>query len=301
MYIVVSANYVKHHCGYNAIGHEIHLSRHILMDMYDKGYISNNDIIVTVSKFRFFFYSKIFKNIILYDDFINLNIPNNEQIRICDFMASQVEQITEDKIIEFEKNTSYPIREILYKENKRNYYHLLKEFDYPNIINNTLIENKFFLIHHRFFLYPCIDYKIDNTFEMLKKIIKRLKKNYPNTNIIVYSLGDFNYDYDVKKINTLDEYASLMNHENCVALISEISGGGELAQYCHNKYIYMYGNAYEFNYIDILNNNDYLNLTNSNLHCNGSWNKKGCSNGICKRIGILDDLLDDLCNTIIIN
>ncbi len=240
MYIVVSANYLKHHCGYNAIGHEIHLSRHLLMDMYDKGYISNNDIIVTVSKFRFFFYSKIFKNIILYDDFINLNIPINEQIRICDFMTSQVDQISEDKIIEFEKNTSYPIREILYKENKCNYYHLLKEFDYPNIINNTLIENKFFLIHHRFFLYPCIDYKIDNTFKMVKKIIKRLKKNYPNTNIIVYSLGDFNYDYDVKKINTLDEYVSLMNHENCVALISEISGGGELAQYCHNKYIYMY-------------------------------------------------------------
>ena len=50
----------------NTIGHEIHITRPIVLFLFDKKLINNDDVIVTKNNERFFLYSLIFKNVIDY-------------------------------------------------------------------------------------------------------------------------------------------------------------------------------------------------------------------------------------------
>ena len=51
----------------------------------------------------------------------------------------------------------------------------------------------------------------------------------------------------------MQEYASLLKHSNCKLLITEWSGGGQLAQYCSNSNIIIYFDAYiiSSNYVEM--------------------------------------------------
>ena len=67
-------------------------------------------------------------------------------------------------------------------------------------------------------------------------ILKLNIKVYIFTNVIEM----FENNENVVTINDVHTYATLMNHNKCLAVVSEYSGAGQLSQYCHNKEIYYY-------------------------------------------------------------
>ena len=141
-YIVVSKIENENHSGFCALGHEIHLGRFILLDMLDKKYINTNDVIVTSNIDRFFLYSKIFKNIISYDEYSrNGNIKEENKILVWPFVVSIPTELSDFYIKNFESKIKYPIRNILYNNFTRDYDELLKMIDFPLIEDYNLVKN----------------------------------------------------------------------------------------------------------------------------------------------------------------
>lgn len=263
MYLILSQK-DESHCELNALGHEIHISRFILMSMLKNNYITIKDTIIIICEDRKFLYSKIFENVIMYDDFLNMNIPENNILRLCEF--SYLPRINEDKMIKFEQNTKFPLRHYIpvywqerqnlkrveYISPERNFDDLLNNNDYINI-NHLIDEKEFIIIHHRYVKEKQPGHILDG-----KKDIDNLNKIIDNINcqhdIFVFCidegiLGKIN---DVKKnnikiIKDLNVYASLMNHSKCKCVISEWSGAGQLSHYCHNKMVIYYFNHYKEN------------------------------------------------------
>jgi hypothetical protein len=60
-----------------------------------------------------------------------------------------------------------------------------------------------------------------------------------------------------------------MKNENCLCVISELSGGGEISQYCHNNKIFLYGNSYG------INNKESKLIFNENTNLHDNWNEHG--------------------------
>ena len=82
-------------------------------------------------------------------------------------------------------------------------------------------------------------------------IINNFLNNFSNLNIIVFTVLEpelFCITSDrITFISRIDQYASYINNENCKAVITPFSGGGQLAQLCHNKNIFYYNNGgYKF-------------------------------------------------------
>ena len=100
--------------------------------------------------------------------------------------------------------------------------------------------------------------------------------------------SDINIKIDNVKyiINNIDIYASLLKNENCEFIISELSGGGEFSQYCHEKKIYLYSNSY---IIKDFSSSLPLLQTNNKLHHN--WNKHGTTNATLYHYKNIDELL----------
>jgi hypothetical protein len=74
-----------------------------------------------------------------------------------------------------------------------------------------------------------------------------LKSILPEIQIFIFCVKKLDgYTDDITFINDISVYASLMNDARCKAVITEFSGGGQLAQYCHNEKILYYCNAYPF-------------------------------------------------------
>jgi len=90
--------------------------------------------------------------------------------------------------------------------------------------------------------------------EILKDILK-LSKYYK---IIIFSKKFINFDdNNVYITHNLHEYASYINNINCLAVISILSGGGQLASYCSNSKLFMYFHPSQTHYglnSDELNN-----------------------------------------------
>jgi len=216
IFVVLSITEPIHHTGYSALGHEIHLTRFILLDMLNKGYINNEITLVTCNIDRKFLYTKIFNNIISYDNFVNMEINNNNVINLWPFTMPLLHEIDVKYINEFKNKSEYPIEDILYNTNLNYLNNLIDKIEFQSINENIYKNNLFY-------------------------------------------------------INSLHEYCSLINNNKCIAVISELSGGGEISQYCHNNLIYHYQNSYSPTFIEMeLSNYKYLNLHND-------WNFHNCS------------------------
>ena len=70
-FIIVSKLRGKHD-SFNALGHEIHITRFILLDLLQKNKITNDSVIVTVYKDRKFLYENLFQHVIDWDEFIKI-------------------------------------------------------------------------------------------------------------------------------------------------------------------------------------------------------------------------------------
>jgi hypothetical protein len=296
IYIIVSRKDNNYHTGFCALGHEIHLSRYLLLDIFNRNYIDkDNVIIVTVNIDRKFLYSKIFDNIISYDEFIKLNIESNNILNLCPFMTSSYIEIKKYYIDLFKLKSEYPIESILYINMKKNFEDLLKKINYQvDTYNSILLKNNYIIIHHR-----SINTQINNNnpninYDITQQIIKFILKNF-DYDIIIFS-SDINIKFNNESnklyyINSLELYCSIMTNERCIAVISELSGGGEIAQYCHNNFIYHYNNSYP---IDKINKN--LNLLQNDNYLHYNWNLHGCTNAI-----LIRDNIDKIFEHMILN
>jgi hypothetical protein len=281
------------HTGFSALGHEIHLGRLILLDMLHNNYIDENDVIVTFQD-RFFLYSKLFKLIITHEQYFEKYTKNEQQLQIWPFMVSSLKEINHYYIKDFESKINYPIRQKLYERFERNFDDIISKIDYP-IIPDALIPSKnFVVIHLRTFNK---NLKSNNNFvtnyEVLLRIIAKIKDKYPHFDTYVFSSQTVTLDLDIpdiKIINELNVYAALMNHDYCEAVISELSGGGEFSQYCHNKKIYLYGGSYS---IDSCVFNQVSSNQNENL-LHSNWNCHGTTNASLEWFNSANDLLEKL-------
>lgn len=297
IYLIISKNNDNnYHCQFEALGHEIHLGRYILMDMLNGKYIDNNNyIIVTARLERKFLYSKLFDKIISYNDFIKLNQEDKNIIYIWPFLNGVKERISKNYIDDFKKKNNYPIEKVLFTEmNKLEINYLLNKIDYQLIEDDNLIKEKYIIIHHRVIDYNKIsNNNISNNNIFTQKIVNYIMNNF-NYNIIIFS-SDSNIKFNcedlnrIKYINSLDLYCSFLNNDKCLCLISELSGGGEISQYCHNKLIIHYNNSYNPQPI-----HKTVKSLQDNTNClHNNWNYHGCSDAVLIRTNF-DNIFDIL-------
>jgi hypothetical protein len=295
-YIIISINDNNYHTGFSALGHEIHLARWILLDMFNKGYILEKTTIVINNIDRKFLYSNLFNNIISYNDFLKMNIDDKNIIKLFPFSVSKNEDVEQNYIDNLKNKSNYKIENILYEKISLD-INLIKNIDLIKIDNN-LYKNDFIMIHHRYINKNLISNN-NNSNNIIKtqKIIDFINNRY-NYDIIIFS-SDKNIKFNSNKENIsyiydLRKYCSLINNYKCLATISELSGGGEISQYFHNKFIYHYYNSYDEENIDIdLSKYDLK----KNLH--NEWNLHNCSNAKLRR-STLDNILNYLSNDVLI-
>lgn len=279
-YIIVSAdpsNYRGKVIGFDCInragtiGHEIHISRPILIFLLSRHLITTNDIIVTKSKERFFLYSEIFKNIIEYNE-MDFNMNND---LICDIthlnslLWPTLPHLVLDVFdIEQKFNILKQIRtnDIIVKTEL--YNDLVKKINYIDIGE---IQKNYIVIHHRLVKYDNGSNNVNETMHIILKIFEK----YPDLDIVLFTINYVGFPRHprINVVSTIDRYASYMNHAKCKAVISQFSGGGQLSQYCHNKFIFYYHKHYGFSNAfsransdtNIYNDFDYKKNTNANV------------------------------------
>jgi len=242
MFLITSTSYnykgkiIGHDCVIraNTIGHEIHITRPILLFLLSKNLISINDTIVTKSKERFFLYTSIFKNVIEYDSFNPIDIEYyylTDLNTLCGGMDQEPLKIEKkfDILLYVRKNATLV---------RSNYY-----TNYINSINYLEIQEdkQFAIVHNRHIHYESY-YNKDKNINMTKEIIQTLLEL--KLKVYIFTNVNFKSEENVIFINDIHVYASLMHHPSCLAVISEYSGAGQLSQYCHNKDIYYYANGY---------------------------------------------------------
>ena len=111
------------------------------------------------------------------------------------------------------------------------------------IIDNNLkfINEKFIILHYRIKNDNMWDETLSNLNILINKFINKYK-------IIIFTENTIDpFNDNIHIIYNLQEYATYMNHKNCIALISVWSGGGQLGQYCNNSKVIQYFSPCQIN------------------------------------------------------
>ena len=261
--VYLQSKYIKF-LNYNIetkFAHEFNSSRLELLNMLSNGKILiDTDIILTSSE-RKFLYSNIFKNIISYEQLIDNEIYYKDLniVYLClmtnwNFIANTNSYRRSDG---FDQS--------LYNPAICKY---VLSIDYIDDIAHMYdISNRFVLIHFR----AGVSTPGNDTFENIDSIINIFKKS--KLKIFIFVNKDYTdhfIDMNIDIINyNIQEYCSLMNHYNCIYVISCFSGAGIISQYCCNSNVIMYPTHPVWNYIltnkvDITNNWDYNKFSKVN-------------------------------------
>lgn len=223
-------NTTKNYCKM-CLGHEIHLTRFLIIDMLIQNRISKDDIIVTL-KDRRFLYSKIFKNCITEEEFWAMN---REGYTIINFTPVTGTDIPVEEWSILQHYNHQTLKYFYTPEFKL----LLNSFDYCETNYDQTQNKNYVVIHHRYscdikLLIKAID-KINSTMDVniviFNNNIEYLKTEIVNFNNLIF-------------IDNLRLYASFLNSPKCKLFISEWSGGGQLSQYCYNGKIMYYYDHY---------------------------------------------------------
>ena len=272
--IILSSNNEK-----SCLGHEIHITRIIIIDMLNQGFINENDLIVVKNNDKKFLYESLFKNVLNFNEYKNLCNNNYEIIDLTPYsISSSLVKIT--------------IPNFNYSQNLNNENFIKKILNFNFCDVNYKFINDYIVIHHRF----------NDNLDNLIKICRIICQKFSNLNVIIFnnnisSIKSILNDNEIKKINilfidNLQLYASYLNNEKCKLLISEWSGGGQIAQYCTNNKIFYYCNFYnslgyigiEKQLIENAKNGSYFN----------NWDWKNPKNVDIKIFENLDELLNNI-------
>jgi len=198
------------------LGHEIHITRHIIIDMLLQNFINKHDIIIVGNNDKKFLYNLLFENVLTCDEF-NWKLYNHIDLTMFTLNATSNDDYKKFNIIT-------PSKPYLTDEFKKKVLSI--EYCYVQC------DEKFVLIHHRF----------DDQIVNLKCICKKIKEVYGTIKIIVFNneIEKLEPLENTVFIKNLQTYASYLHHPNCILFISEWSGGGQLSQYCYSgKILYV--------------------------------------------------------------
>lgn len=213
MYIVVGKNKNSGVCGndsgnlscYFELGWELMVTRIKAIKLLKSGTITAQDIIVTFPD-RMFLYTKIFNNVITYNEYTKLGKVKNMKLKTTDLVSKAPSLVRED-----------------YSALIKTHLDLIRQVDYCDL-SKFDISKKFIclLIRRRDW---CSERNGDENYYM-DLIQKFSKLGVP---VFLGGLGTEKYAVgDNVKWATLQEWASLMNHPNCMALIGSTSGASTL-------------------------------------------------------------------------
>ena len=254
------------------LGHELHVGRSIVCDMLRRGFISPElgDSVITGLPDRKFFYQELFgservldfselpgirtpiqppKTLAEYLDIESsffLNIPrfkNFDCINLKDYAAppTYCTFTTNDemKAIGYEVPSKYFDEEFIKISKKFNFF---GQDEVNEIVPQTC--QGFVVVHHRY------GASIENLSRLLSEFPEQNYKVIFTSDVAVVA-RDLKAMPNVSFVDSLRCYATLLNDPRCQLLISEWSGGGQIAQYtlgAQGLVCYYYGH-----YSDIFN------------------------------------------------
>lgn len=238
-YILVSSSDKNNWGAYSNLGHELFFTRKIVLILLLNKLINNDEyIIVTANDDRKFLYNKIFDNVLTFNQFKNNKILNGNVIDLCPYLSTTRNSTIEclNKLgLSGETLTSNQIFKNYNTETMKSLCCNINFVDLNNTPFENVIKSVFFVIHIKTETkYLNYIYKIIDTFGI--------------NSVIFTQLNDIPKKY--LKTSNLQVYASLLNNSNCIFLITEWSGGGQLSQFCCKStvlYYYDYYPQYYFN------------------------------------------------------
>lgn len=228
-----------------ALGDEMSMTRNCVLDLLNNNYITK-DVVIYCCKDRNFLYENIFTNIFHHEDFTVETVKfkclekfGKEFTIINSFIVWPVvfwneygsyENILDKKICVTNNN--------IFNYHKINYYNSKNHSDeFKKLVTNIKylevlpkFNNETFIVyHHRV--------KNDGAWDSKESELNAILKKQKNHNIVIFSNADLDYLNCNQKVyftKNLKEYASFIHSNNCLAVISVWSGGGQLASYCSN-------------------------------------------------------------------
>jgi hypothetical protein len=249
------------------LGHEIHITRCIIIDMLLQNFINKHDVIIVGNNDKKFLYNILFDNVLTCHEF-NWNLYNHIDLTMFTLYATSQDYHKNFNII----TPSKPYLTYEFKER-------LLSIEYCHV----KCDEKFVLIHQRF------NDSIDN----LKCICKKIKEVYGTIKIIVFNNAIEKLEplENTIFINNLQTYASYLHHPNCILFISEWSGGGQLSQYCYSGKILYYFNFY--NVPDFIGREkEFIELASISYFDNWDWkNPNHCCIQLFKNV---NEMIDNL-------
>ena len=234
------------------LGHELHVSRSIVCDMYKGGFISPDlgDIIITGLPDRKFFYEGFFgSNHVMdfsqipglqnpirppktLDEYLSiesnyfLNVPlfkNFQIVNLKDYAAPQTYCTfsTSDEM----KAISYDVPPRYFDQK---FIEISKNF---NFISNDQLDQ---IVLKSCQLYIVIHHRYGSSLEKLQKICAKFPIEVLKI-VFTSNATELNQQLSgIQNITTIDDlraYATILRDERCKLLISEWSGGGQISQY----------------------------------------------------------------------
>jgi hypothetical protein len=221
------------------LGHELFFTRKIVLILLSNNLITNDKyVIVTANNDRKFLYDKIFNNVLNFNEFIMKKVSHDDVFNICPYLSTMLHStlpclnklgLGEETLIS---------NQIFEKYNTEDMKRLSCSMNFVDL-NNTPFENViksvFFVIHIKTGTkYLNYIYKIIDTFGI--------------NSVIFTQLNDIPEKY--LKTSNLQVYASLLNNSNCIFLITEWSGGGQLSQFCCKSTVLYYYDSYPEHYFN---------------------------------------------------
>ena len=246
------------------------MTRNCVLDLLNNNYITKN-VVIYCCKDRNFLYENIFTNIFYHEDFtvetvkskclenfgkeFTVIASNDLFINPCTLWNEygSYENILDKKICVTNSN--------IFNYHKINYYNSKNHSDeFKKLVTNInylevlpKFNNENFIVYHN-------RVKNDGAWDSKDSELNIILNNQNNHNIVIFSQSDLDYLNCNQKVfftKNLKEYASFIHSNNCLAVISVWSGGGQLASYCSNANtkLIMYFDKCQLKCNDGINNN----------------------------------------------
>jgi|688.fasta_scaffold96392_2 hypothetical protein len=237
-FILISTSDNNHWGAFNNLGHEIFFTRKIALILLSNNLIDNECVIVTANNDRKFLYNNIFNNVLTYDEFRTNRVLVDDVIDLCPYLStthpSTVKCLNKLGLCE-EQLTSNQIFQNCNTETINSLCCNINFVDLNNTLFENVIKSVFFVIHIKTGTkYLNYIYNIIDTFGINSVIFTQLDgipEKYLQT-------------------SNLQVYASLLNNSNCIFLITEWSGGGQLSQFCCKSNTLYYYDCYPHYYFN---------------------------------------------------
>ena len=237
-FILISTSDKNHWGAFNNLGHEIFFTRKIALILLSNNLINNECVIVTANNDRKILYNNIFNNVLTYDEFRMNRVLADDVIDLCPYLST-----THSSTVKCLNNLGLGEEQLVSNQifkncNMETLNSLCCNINFVDL-NNTLFENViksvFFVIHIRpTTKYLNYIYDIIDTFGINSVIFTQLDgipEKYLQT-------------------SDLQVYASLLNNSNCIFVITEWSGGGQLSQFCCKSTVLYYYDCYPQGYFN---------------------------------------------------